>query len=1133
MGGDAHTVPVVSIELNTRETRSKRPHTARAGHSQPISRRRPSQSSTGRHRKAAGDGSVTRENSSLSPIDDGKEWNAYARGAHKRASPDLSIAPEPLPARAAQPVAAVASRLAAAGPNYTLPPLFRDTSTQDAVEEELAERFNAKALVDEAVIEEAWQAVTHQTGDETNRSNSGCATDRSIRRGLGKLCELPRPILDAALRNQLPVADTREARHRAGYARGSRRPPVDRKTVPQLDRDRFGWLARYLGHYKQLWLICECLEEHEDVPLTLGEFERAVRTPRFFDVYRQAEDCPKHQYLIHVLLFLHVCAQCKNLGVPVSRRQAVQATKYADIGGVLGFCGWHAARRCDEDAAAAAAAEVEGSDDEHTGSSVHESGTVRQLFAHDRLASPPPSPNEQQEQKEKQAADLPPHSAVANEPKPGPVWRTQSWEVAQQQNQGPVDLFRAASTGSTIAKSGSSRMEESTSPIVSSVERQVEVEELRQRVQKMQAEIERVEDQRSVESLESKLLIDGLRATIREQKKTAASAQAPASAEQAAGWLGDDTQRNQDLKFEQLSMELDRWKDNFAAADAEREGLEKQISALEEQIVEEETASAAYRDETAALREEVQTATARADSAEKQAAAACAKAEAASAQIEAAEAAVETAKTAAARAEMAASRTLSEERLASHSDTIGLADLRVEHAAALAAAQEKNDKRLAAVEATSRVVEDGLRKELEEASARLVASEQRAAELDSKLSKAEASADEFDDIATALDEQLQERTAEVVAVTTERDQLQLAVNDLRKEIRTLRMSESAEEQDNTTSKSQHRSEADTEWLLQLEANHRDELQRLRKEAEEERQTLLDEKERAESASLDEAQKKSEKVIEGLKATISAQGEELEQLKQQLQASAEDITGAVDGEGQEFESDSSQVSTYRPVNSQHGRTNPQRSGSYEYADDDEADGFTQEPTQPRPHSQFSRSIVSSDLQDTASVGGTQERTVGLAVVRTQFVAEEVGDLGLEVGETICLLKAPQSKQWWKGYAKKDDTRRGIFPRSCVAELSEERSYSNRAVFAAAPPSSGSAVASGAVDWIESASLSDDGSSSPQRAVDPPTLRPTTTGTYAAPSAASDWNAANDGGSDWLSDLSSRLGSLEGSFGEVDT
>jgi len=49
--------------------------------------------------------------------------------------------------------------------------------------------------------------------------------------------------------------------------------------VPRLDRDRFGWLARYLGHYEKLWLLCECLEEHEDVPLTLGEFERAVRNP--------------------------------------------------------------------------------------------------------------------------------------------------------------------------------------------------------------------------------------------------------------------------------------------------------------------------------------------------------------------------------------------------------------------------------------------------------------------------------------------------------------------------------------------------------------------------------------------------------------------------------------------------------------------------------------------------------------------------------------------------------------------------------------------------------------------------------------------------------------------------------------
>lgn len=662
---------------------------------------------------------------------------------------------------------------------------------------------------------------------------------------------------------------------------------------------------------------------------------------------------------------------------------------------------------------------------------------------------------------------------------------------------------------------------------------------MRQRVQKLQAEIERVEDQRSVESLESKLVIDGLRATIREQEKTIIPVQASVSGEQAADWVGDNTQRNQDLQVKHLSMELDRWKDNFAVADAEREDLEKQISALEEQVVEEETASAAYRDETAALHEELRIATARADSAMNQAATASAEAEAAKAQTEAAEAAIETAKAAAARAEAAASRALSEERPAAQIDSIRLVNLRDEHAAALAAAQEKNDKRLAAVEATSRVVEDGLRKELEEARAQLVASEQRAEELDTKLSKAEASADEFDDIATALDEQLQERTAEVVAVTTERDQLQLTVGDLRQEIRTLRMTNSAKERDSTTGKSQHRSEADSEWLVQLQTNHRDELQRLRKEAEEERRTLLHEKERDKIASLDEAQKKSEKVIEGLKATISAQGEELEQLKQQLQALPEDTTGAVDGAGQEFESDSIQVSMYRPVaartSSHHGRTKPQRSGSYEYADDDEADGFIHEPTQPQqqPKPHISRPTASSDLQDTASVGATQERAIGLAVVRSEFVAEEVGDLGLEVGETICLLKAPQSKQWWKGYAQKDDTRRGIFPRSCVEELPDGQSYSNRTLLTTVPPSSGSSVASGAVDSIESSSLSDDDSASLQREVDPPTPSSTTTGTYAAPSAASGWTAANGSGSDWLSDLSSRLGSLEGSFGEVDT
>ena len=239
-------------------------------------------------------------NSWLSPVDDNKEWNPYARGAHRRASPDHSIAPDPLPAPAAQPVAAVASRLATVRPNYALPPLFRDTFEPHAVKELLADRFNTKVLMDEEVEvccvlhvhpkntpktkltslcaeQEAWQAAIKQTSEENSLSNSGtCASAQSVRRALGKLYELPRSILDAALRYQLPVADTREARHRAGYARGERRPPVYNNAVVQLTCDRFRWLARYLAHFEQLWFLCECLEEHEDVPLTLGEFERAV-----------------------------------------------------------------------------------------------------------------------------------------------------------------------------------------------------------------------------------------------------------------------------------------------------------------------------------------------------------------------------------------------------------------------------------------------------------------------------------------------------------------------------------------------------------------------------------------------------------------------------------------------------------------------------------------------------------------------------------------------------------------------------------------------------------------------------------------------------------------------------------------
>ena len=138
----------------------------------------------------------------------------------------------------------------------------------------------------------------------------------------------------------------------------------------------------------------------------------------------------------------------------------------------------------------------------------------------------------------------------------------------------------------------------------------------------------------------------------------------------------------------------------------------------------------------------------------------------------------------------------------------------------------------------------------------------------------------------------------------------------------------------------------------------------------------------------------------------------------------------------------------------------------------------------------------------------------------------------------------------GYAQKDDTRRGIFPRSCVEELSGGQSHSNHAVFskfAAVPPTSESSV--GSSDGLHTSDQSDDGASQ-SRAIDtgtdsgtdpgtdtdtdaePPTLGATAAGVSTGAPAAPNWNAAS-GDSDWLSELSSRLGSLEGSFGELDT
>jgi hypothetical protein len=282
-------------------------------------------------------------------------------------------------------------------------------------------------------------------------------------------------------------------------------------------------------------------------------------------------------------------------------------------------------------------------------------------------------------------------------------------------------------------------------------------------------------------------------------------------------------------------------------------------------------------------------------------------------------------------------------------------------------------------------------------------------------------------------------------------------------------------------------------------------------------------------------------------------------------------------------------------------------------------------------------------------------VGLAVVHTEFVAETIGDLGtqfmiysvtlklqhsgvssqrvyndqrtasprqaqasdadesnlsvvcastgLQVGETICLLKAPRSKQWWKGYAQAEPTRRGIFPRDYVDQLhGSGRSIRHPPAPASAAPfetpgSSGGAVAtSSSSDARRSAAAAAEAEVRPgtAAALSPPAVGAVAAAAvangsppanpFAAPAAPvatpsqSQWGSAEPaaaaadpaggggrstidssgtpgdgmgvpswsmagtdtgggggsggGGGDWLSDLSSRLGSLEGSFGEVD-
>lgn len=353
----AAEVRTVKVDLGDVRCGPRRFHSSREAHSGvPVGRRRPTSTALRRtppasasDRRSELDRSISGgANSSLGAIEHDKAWNSYGMGAHKERSPDNAIAPAPAAARAARPVSLVAATLATDGANYALPPLFRDSFPAAAVVENAAGRQAAAAALSDEEVEDAWQAALALTASEGGAQPHPAVSDAAARSALATVWQdLAEAIFSAALASQMTTADTRAAHRTAGYTRGARRPPSGSNPVPPLTRERFGWLARYLGHFEQLWFLCECLEEHEDVPLTLREFK---------------------------------CA-CANLGVTVSRRQAVQATKHAESGGVLGFCGWHAARRCNEDLAASV--EESGSDDEFVDTSATESAaesTARQLF---------------------------------------------------------------------------------------------------------------------------------------------------------------------------------------------------------------------------------------------------------------------------------------------------------------------------------------------------------------------------------------------------------------------------------------------------------------------------------------------------------------------------------------------------------------------------------------------------------------------------------------------------------------------------------------------------------------------------------------------------------------------------------
>ena len=368
--------------------------------------------------------------------------------------------------------------------------------------------------------------------------------------------------------------------------------------------------------------------------------------------------------------------------------------------------------------------------------------------------SPAVQPQPQPQQQPPWPLDEP--EQTGSKPPVGPVWRTQSWEMAQQIQQPPP--------------SPQQHPPPYTSPdadaVVAASQMAAELEGYREMLVEMEGQKNRAEERRKQEARDAQKVIDSLQSTIAaggrssspppvadtaagsrssEERSSGSSADSSPGAELAR--LRDDVARLKThteadaAEIKGFTSELGRFRANSEVAEVEREELEGRVGRLRGQLEEEEAGSAAYRDETAALRQEIKMATARAEIAEWEAAAAAAEAEAAKARANAAGAVTVA----------TASRDSESVKVAELQQLNGT--LRDDHAtvaAALAQAEAQGAERLAAVEAGCSVIEDGVRKDLEEAGARLVASEERAALADARVERSEAAVDEFDEVCTVV-----------------------------------------------------------------------------------------------------------------------------------------------------------------------------------------------------------------------------------------------------------------------------------------------------------------------------------------------------------------------------------------------